>query len=275
MMFLMRQIIVFIVLCFLFSSCETSTKEDINVQLNIAASDTTRTPITDSLNIGEKNTLSGKTDKNVRLKLVVSKENQGLKLALIMSCLFILLFSGFLVLFRFYKKRKVENEKIKQEIIRKEHKINNLIKELSDLTQKNDLDSASTPDIVSAKEKLLAEALINSDRVYRKARLMKEQSNELKSTIRLEEIDWNNFVRSTDLVFNCFVENLRSTYPDLSDWDVRICCLVKHKFSQKIIAQLIGIELKSFQKRRTRIMQNKMKLKGDRVSFEDLIENEL
>ena len=74
--------------------------------------------------------------------------------------------------------------------------------------------------------------------------------------IALEEKDensWEQFAIHFDEVHNRFLEKLKSTYPDLTPADLKLCAYLKMNLSSKEIAQYLHLSLKGVENGRYRL----------------------
>lgn len=100
--------------------------------------------------------------------------------------------------------------------------------------------------------------LVNN-KVYKKANSLENGSAD-KSLV-LSDNDWKEFVNITNIVHNGFVMKLKELHPSLTENDIEACCCSQYGFSDKTIAALCGIEVRSFKRHRQRIME---KLGGEK-----------
>ena len=121
------------------------------------------------------------------------------------------------------------------------------------------------------KELEIRNKIILSNKVFVTAKNLGEHLTSETMDFTLDEIDWDDFISLTDMIFNDFSKRLLATYPKLGKLDVRICCLCKNGFSNQVISILLDTQTDSFYKRKTRIRQLKMGLPNDTRSFEEII----
>ena len=164
-----------------------------------------------------------------------------------------------IILNRRMQLNKLENEKLKNEVGIMEHQINSLVRELENRTEEFERthnDKTSETAQTNAEMSEVFTALINSSMVYKKAKSIENDCAE-KIKYMLTEEDWNDYVRYVNLVNDHFVDKIILANPDLMKWDIRVCCMIKNKFSRTVIAELLGIELKSL---RQKVYRMKTKL---------------
>lgn len=121
------------------------------------------------------------------------------------------------------------------------------------------------------KELRMQNKVMLSNKVFVTAKSLGEQVSAATMKFQLSEEDWDDFVSLTDLVYDGFSQRLRSRYPKLGPWDVRICCLAKNGFSNVVISILLDTQTESYYKRKVRIKQQKMDLPNDNRSLEEII----
>lgn len=121
------------------------------------------------------------------------------------------------------------------------------------------------------KELEMRNKIMLSNKVFVTAKNLGEHLTSDTLGFVLDDSDWDDFISLTDMIFNDFSKRLLATYPKLSKWDVRICCLCKNGFSNQVISILLDTQTDSFYKRKTRIRQQKMGLPKDERSFEEII----
>ena len=182
-----------------------------------------------------------------------------LSIILVSFAIIIAVLVAVMILNRRMQLNKLENEKLKNEVDLMEHQINSLVRELENRTEefeRNHNDKTSETTQTNAELNEVFTALINSSMVYKKAKSIENDCSE-KIKYMLTEDDWNDYVRYVNLVNDHFVDKIISANPDLMKWDIRVCCMIKNKFSCAVIAELLGIELKSL---RQKVYRMKTKL---------------
>lgn len=98
-----------------------------------------------------------------------------------------------------------------------------------------------------------------NNKVYRKA-ISLDKGIADKSLV-LSDSDWKEFVNITNIVHDGFVLKIKELNPSLTENDIEACCCSRYGFSDKTIAALCGIEVRSFKRHRQRIME---KLGGEK-----------
>ena len=87
----------------------------------------------------------------------------------------------------------------------------------------------------------------------------------------LQPMDWEELSVMLNFVSQGFVKRLKATYPQLTETDIHIACLIHLKYAQTDIAELLGVEeetvKKSKQRLRTRIDRHKKWYRGELESF--------
>ena len=84
----------------------------------------------------------------------------------------------------------------------------------------------------------------------------------------LSENDWDDFVVASNAIFEGFIDRIGARHSELSKWDLRTLCLLKHGFSEDTIAYLLNIQIQSLKKRLYRMKYVKM---NDSRTLEEII----
>lgn len=124
--------------------------------------------------------------------------------------------------------------------------------------------------LLEAKGQMATDKVLLDNKIIAIAKTLGEQINASSLDFSLDDADWTDFINTTDIVYDGFTKRLTSLYPNFTKWDVRISCLVKHGFSNKVIAILIDTRPESYYHRKIRIKQ-KMNVMDDDRSFEEII----
>lgn len=100
-------------------------------------------------------------------------------------------------------------------------------------------------------------------------RIQKKQSELLINKINQnlsEEDEWSVFQENFDLIHKNFFRNLKSTYPDLTPVDLRLCALLRLNYTTKEIARMQNLSLRGVEAARYRLRK-----KIDIQENEDLV----
>ena len=93
----------------------------------------------------------------------------------------------------------------------------------------------------------------------------------IKKTARIEESEWPELIAHIDALHCQFSARLKKAYPELTDADIRLCCLIKLGYERKDQIALLALNEDSFDKRkqriRKRIGKDKKWEKGELDSF--------
>lgn len=81
---------------------------------------------------------------------------------------------------------------------------------------------------------------------------------------------WEQFSIHFDEVHNNFLKNLKTTYPELTQSDLKICAYLKMNLSSKEIAQLLNISLKGVEVARYRL-RKKLQIPSSDVNLYDFL----
>ena len=191
----------------------------------------------------------------------------------IFTIILIIIMIAYIILNNHIQREKLINEKLNEELLIMKQNVKILVKELENLT--NQFDESSDIEDVKEKtknEEMIYNELIKRNIVYLKAKSIEDESkNKIKNI--LTEDDWDKFVQCTNLIFNNFVDNLHNAYPNLLKWDIRVCCLLKNDVKRSTIAELLGLELKSLQRKEQRITRDRInKISADdKLTLDDII----
>lgn len=96
--------------------------------------------------------------------------------------------------------------------------------------------------------------------------LMRRQNSQ--GALHLTDDDWDIVIKNADACFNHFSERLRQHCPQLTDDDVRFCCLVKMNLPLAQLAEIYHIAKGSISRRKMRLKE-KMCITG--CSFDDFL----
>ena len=121
------------------------------------------------------------------------------------------------------------------------------------------------------KELKMRDKIMLSNKVFVTAKSLGSHLTAENMNYSIDDSDWKDFISLTDLVYDGFSQRLMNTFPKLSKWDIRICCLTKNGFSNQVISILLDTKTDSYYKRKTRIKQQKMNLGDDPRSFEEIV----
>lgn len=89
--------------------------------------------------------------------------------------------------------------------------------------------------------------------------------------------DWQSFYKLTDTLYNLFYTRLKQDMPNMPEYSLQICCLVKHSFSTPQIARIVGIAANSLSKQKGRIrnslVEHRPDLFQERLTLDELLSN--
>lgn len=199
-------------------------------------------------------------------KYEITMEHKKQKLIIVVVSSLALLLCICIVLFlsiKYSKNKKVAKE-IKEESYRNDKRIQELIGELEKVTIENN-NKVDSEEMKKIGEDSLRN-FIATNRISKNIKIISTVNDcddrELDS---ISEADWENYVIATNILNDDFIDSLKEKYPLLTKWDIIICSLVKNKVQSKVIAKLIGIEVKSYQKKLSRITRQKMQVEDNRT----------
>lgn len=82
-----------------------------------------------------------------------------------------------------------------------------------------------------------------------------ELFNKLKTTKYIDNKLWQEIKEKIDLLFDNYIKRLCHQIPSLTDGDIQICCLIKLRFSNGDIANMLAISPTSVSKRKLRLKE--------------------
>lgn len=82
-----------------------------------------------------------------------------------------------------------------------------------------------------------------------------ELFNKLKTTKYIDNKLWQEIKEKIDLLFDNYTKRLCHQIPSLTDGDIQICCLIKQRFSNGDIANMLAISPTSVSKRKLRLKE--------------------
>lgn len=89
-----------------------------------------------------------------------------------------------------------------------------------------------------------------------------------QGALHLTDEDWNIITGNTDACFDMFTERLKKLCPQLTDDDIRFCCLVKMELSMSMLSEIYHIAKASISRRKMRL---KEKIGIENTSFDEFI----
>lgn len=98
--------------------------------------------------------------------------------------------------------------------------------------------------------------------------IMRRQN--VNGSLHLSDDDWKIIVGNADACFDMFSERLKNLCPQLTEDDIRFCCLVKMELSMSVLSEIYHIAKASISRRKMRL---KEKIGIENVSFDEFISN--
>lgn len=89
-----------------------------------------------------------------------------------------------------------------------------------------------------------------------------------QGSLHLSDDDWNIITGNADACFDMFTERLKKLCPQLTDDDIRFCCLVKMELSMSMLSEIYHIAKASISRRKMRL---KEKIGIENTSFDEFI----
>lgn len=71
----------------------------------------------------------------------------------------------------------------------------------------------------------------------------------------LKETDWNTLKTHIDLLFDKFTMRLQGDFPGLTEYNLKICCLIKMRYTTSRISTLLGVSAPSITRQKQRIRE--------------------
>lgn len=98
-----------------------------------------------------------------------------------------------------------------------------------------------------------------------------ELFNKLKTTKYIDNKLWQEIKEKIDLLFDNYTKRLCHQIPSLTDGDIQICCLIKLRFSNGDIANMLAISPTSVSKRKLRLKERIVQEIGSLAKIKALI----
>ena len=89
-----------------------------------------------------------------------------------------------------------------------------------------------------------------------------------QGALHLSDDDWNIIIGNADACFDMFSHRLKEYCPQLTEDEIRFCCLVKMELSMSLLSEIYHIAKASISRRKMRL---KEKMGIDNVSFDEFI----
>lgn len=173
---------------------------------------------------------------------------------------FLVIFQGYRFQKKYYKRKQVTLEKVKQEELAQKQ---NELQELKDSQIKNELRhvnnllAASTMNLVVKNEFMVnikeeIEQVRKNGEVEETQKALKHIIKEIDTTLKLQE-DWKQFEYHFDRVHGDFLTRLTSEFLDLTPGEQKLCAFLRLKMDTKEIANLMSISLRGVEVARYRL----------------------
>ena len=132
---------------------------------------------------------------------------------------------------------KLENNKLQNHISNYAQSLKEKSKELEAMEHLSEENQ-----YLHKREAFLCNQLINQTELF----------NKLKTTKYIDDQLWQEIKEKIDLLFDNYTKRLYHQIPSLTDGDIQICCLIKLRFSNGDIANMLAISPTSVSKRKLR-----------------------
>lgn len=121
----------------------------------------------------------------------------------------------------------------------------------------------------------LKEKIFQMNDAVRKIENLKKMKDGKKisqsAKIILSDAERTSLMESANLCYGYFIDRLKQNFPDLTDDDLCLCCLLKLRMSAQDQCLLLGISDSTLRKRKYRLKNSKMMLAGKFASLDDFI----
>ena len=135
---------------------------------------------------------------------------------------------------------KLENNKLQNHISNYAQSLKEKSKELEAMEHLSEENQ-----YLHKREAFLCNQLINQTELF----------NTLKTTKYIDDKLWQEIKEKIDLLFDNYTKRLYHQIPSLTDGDIQICCLIKLRFSNGDIANMLAISPTSVSKRKLRLKE--------------------
>ena len=135
---------------------------------------------------------------------------------------------------------KLENNKLQNHISNYAQSLKEKSKELEAMEHLSEENQ-----YLHKREAFLCNQLINQTELF----------NKLKTTKYIDNKLWQEIKEKIDLLFDNYTKRLYHQIPSLTDGDIQICCLIKLRFSNGDIANMLAISPTSVSKRKLRLKE--------------------
>ena len=135
---------------------------------------------------------------------------------------------------------KLENNKLQNHISNYAQSLKEKSKELEAMEHLSEENQ-----YLHKREAFLCNQLINQTELF----------NKLKPTKYIDDQLWQEIKEKIDLLFDNYTKRLYHQIPSLTDGDIQICCLIKLRFSNGDIANMLAISPTSVSKRKLRLKE--------------------
>ena len=135
---------------------------------------------------------------------------------------------------------KLENNKLQNHISNYAQSLKEKSKELEAMEHLSEENQ-----YLHKREAFLCNQLINQTELF----------NKLKTTKYIDDQLWQEIKEKIELLFDNYTKRLYHQIPSLTDGDIQICCLIKLRFSNGDIANMLAISPTSVSKRKLRLKE--------------------
>ena len=181
----------------------------------------------------------------------------------ILTVTFIVIFILIFLFFRVQKRKrmlelniKIEEEKSVRAMLMQKEVENKLLKEQEE------------------REQAEIQSLTLTVEYYKRLNLMTVpillKSQNKQGAMHLKEEEWKIIMENTDACFNGFTNRIKSEYPQLSEEEIQLCCLIKMELSISLLSEIYHIAKTSISRKKVRL---KEKMGIEAITIDEFIRN--
>ena len=180
--------------------------------------------------------------------------------------------------------RQSDYDDLQQEKASLEQEVSNLQSDYDDLQQEKASLEQEVSNLLEQNEKLnsqksqiLVRLNQKDEEIKQYEEIIKQRENtpdiftRIKQTHTIEEKEWPELIARTDALHQQFFERLRKAFPQLTETDLQLCCLMRLGYDKKEQKSLLKITDDSLEKRKQRLKRrldpNKKWEKGELEQF--------
>lgn len=131
--------------------------------------------------------------------------------------------------------------------------------------------------VLREKEAILRESLFKRINLFNKLPSFSQEDNnshESSGKIIITDYEWTDFLAGIDDAYPNFIELLKSSATNLTDDDIRFCCLLKINIGMQDLADIYCVSKAAITKRKYRLKTEKFNIKDRDISLDTLLHEE-